>query len=143
MTLSVKPFENIEEKGEMPVTSIFSYSCSGLLSLTKHRSRYFFFPTFILSSANVLDLKALWGKKKNAGNQYFFLFSHCFLAIRNRNDYFAYTFTCIYKDICIIMFLIWSHNQYHFVKRRLLTLSQTTNFRLFQTERICRIQFLI
>ena len=42
---------------------------------------------------------------------------------------------------CLIYFFTWTDALLSF--RLLLTLSQTTNFRLFQTERVCRRQFQI
>ena len=47
------------------------------------------------------------------------------------------------NNLCIIYFDIVSHNFCDFIKFLDLTHYQTTNFSIFQTERVCRRQFQI
>ena len=93
-----------------------------------------------------------WEKKENAGNQHFLLFPQCFLLFSNRVSSFDSILFC-----CLLIFSIptslkfcrfgkelWDLNRFLSTVNiflLLLTLSQTSNFRPFQTERVCRRQF--
>ena len=77
------------------------------------------------------------GKRENAGNQHFLLSPQCFQPIPPKNSVF------------LVTFILSSVNAFNLdqsqnvLSGKELTLSQTTNFRLFQTERVCRRQFQI
>ena len=62
------------------------------------------------------------GKEENAGNQHFLLFPQCFLSYETKRFFPP---ACQKSSLC----------------GNGLTLSQTTNLRLFLTERVCRQQF--
>ena len=82
-------------------------------------------------------LENIVGKGGNAGKQHFLLFPTMFSTYPKTNYNFLVTFmlssTNAFK-------LYWS-KVLLFGKE--LTISQTTNFRLIQTERVCRQQFQI
>ena len=77
------------------------------------------------------------GKGENAGNQHFLLFPQCFSTLSKTN--FNFSATSIFSSANAFN-LVWP-KILPFGKE--LTHYQTTNFRLFQTERVCRRQFQI
>ena len=77
------------------------------------------------------------GKAENVGYQSFLLFPKYFLPIQKTNFNFLVMFTLA----SAIAFKLDQSEIVLFGKK--FTLSQTTNFRLFQTERVCRRQFQI
>ena len=78
-------------------------------------------------------LENIVGKEENASKHHFFLVPQCFLPILKRISIFQITL------------ILLSANAFNLdqSKSLLLTLSQTSNFRLFQIERVCRQQLLI
>ena len=90
-------------------------------------------------------IKKIVGKRANAGDQHFLLFPQCFQPYPRQILIFE---LCLIR--CLQMLLIWT--ELKAFKRHTtllnhwilwLTLSQMTNFRLFQIERVCRRQFQI
>ena len=99
-------------------------------------------------------LKTLWGKEEIAHDEQFLLFPQCFLLNQIIVSPFAIFFT---SYLCLLLnwkslklpFVLSSAKSLVLAKAKILlcgkelTLSQTTNSRLFQTERLCRRQFQI
>ena len=91
----------------------------------------------LLYNPNLMTLRKktsenIVGKGENAGNQHFLLFSQCFIPFQNQ--------------ISIFDSLLFCHLEILLISRSLkfcclLTISKTTNFRLLQSERLCRQQF--
>ena len=79
-------------------------------------------------------------KGKIAYNRQFLLFPQCFLPIWRKFCHFHQIWKFRLQTLSIwksLKFVIWER------VKNLLTHYQTTNFRLFQTERVCRRQFQI
>ena len=77
------------------------------------------------------------GKGKKASSQHFLHFPQCFLLYQRQKSLLKQQYNCRLQ-----MLSIWSCPKFcHLVKE--LTLSQTTNFTLYQTDRLCRLQFQI
>ena len=75
-------------------------------------------------------------------NEQFFLFPLCFLPFQRTFRYFHQTLISHLQTLSIsksLKYVIWERVKGQYA----LTLSQTTNFRLFQTQRVCRRQFQI
>ena len=89
----------------------------------------------LLTTLRKKPFKSIVGKGENAGKQHFLLFPQCFLSVPKQ--------CLILKShlICSLQSLSnWTSLKF-FAWLRVLTISQTTNFRLFQSEGVCRRQF--
>ena len=110
-------------------------------------------PGFYGSGKNRL-LKTLWEKEKMPVTGIFSISHHVFYPSHNKYHFFLYIYFVICK--CFELgqvknFAVWERVKYTLGTSILLfsyrmfsfrvTLSQTTNFRPFQTQRLCRRQF--
>ena len=103
------------------------------------------FPTEskLVTTLKKMPFENIVGIQENAVNQHFLLFPQCFLSIPNRISVFKLHLFCCLQMLSIWTSLkIWRLVQVNpFIRWQILTFSQTTNYRLFQTEKLCRRQF--
>ena len=117
------------------------FNQSKILSCGKEVTLYHTIQTF-----NKLEKEAFWkhcGKRRKfySGNQHFLLFSHhVFYSSQNKFKFFSHIYFIICK--CFQFSPVQKFVTWWRVKVG-LTLPQTTNFRLFQTQRVCRSLFHI
>ena len=103
-------------------------------------------------------LENIIGKGENAGDQHFLLSPQCFLPYQRQVQWFdphlnfAYSYVVQFSVAVCLFPVLYDSFLYKFQFSYShespypcfpLTLSQTTNIRLFQTERVCRQQILI
>ena len=98
-------------------------------------------------------VKNIVGKGDHAGYQRFLLFHNVFFCFPQCLFFrFVQSWHCMVKGESITMYwacdienfyILWSSKILHADRQILLTHCQTTNFRLFQTKRVCRWQFQI
>ena len=85
------------------------------------------------------------GKGEIARNEQFLLFPQCFLPVWRTFCHFHQIQNCRLQTLWVwerLKFVVWEKVK-KYLQEICLTHYQTTNFRLFQNERVCRRQFQI